>query len=118
MLNNIIDKIKLPFRKDKELYLSLRQIIGFYPHNIFLEVTLETGIIGLMSFMTITIIFLVSCFYFLKRFNGFKTNYLALVLIALYHFLFWNVSHDLSSAYGLLPLMSIVYFKYLEKKKN
>lgn len=93
------------------------EVIGFYPHNIFLEVTLETGIIGLMSFMIITIIFLVSCFYFLKRFNGFKTNYLALVLIALYHFLFWNVSHDLSSAYGLLPLMSIVYFKYLEKKK-
>ena len=26
--------MKLPFRKDKELYLSLRQIIGFYPHDI------------------------------------------------------------------------------------
>ncbi len=34
MLNNILDKIKLPFRKDKELYLSLYQIIGFYPHDI------------------------------------------------------------------------------------
>lgn len=34
MLNNIIDKIKLPFRKDKELYLSLYQILGFYPHDI------------------------------------------------------------------------------------
>ena len=34
MLSNIIDRIKLPFRKDKELYLSLRQIIGFYPHDI------------------------------------------------------------------------------------
>ena len=26
--------MKLPFRKDKELYLSLRKIIGFYPHDI------------------------------------------------------------------------------------
>lgn len=34
MLNNIIDRIKLPFRKEKELYLSLYNIIGVYPHNI------------------------------------------------------------------------------------
>ena len=34
MLSNIIDRIRLHFRKDKELYLSLRQIIGFYPHDI------------------------------------------------------------------------------------
>ena len=34
MLNNLIDKIKLSFRKDKELYFSLYEIIGFYPHNI------------------------------------------------------------------------------------
>lgn len=34
MLNNVIDRIKLHFRKDKELYLSLYQILGFYPHNI------------------------------------------------------------------------------------
>ena len=34
MLNNIIDRIKLPFRKEKELYLSLYNILGFYPHNI------------------------------------------------------------------------------------
>lgn len=34
MLNNLIDRIKLSFRKDKELYFSLYQILGFYPHNI------------------------------------------------------------------------------------
>ena len=31
---NIIDHIKLPFRKDKELYLELYKILGFLPHNI------------------------------------------------------------------------------------
>ena len=34
MLNNFIDRIKLPFRKEKELYLSLYNILGFYPRNI------------------------------------------------------------------------------------
>ena len=31
---NFIDKLKLPFRKDKELFSSLYAIMGFYPHNI------------------------------------------------------------------------------------
>ena len=34
MLNKIIDRIKLPFRKEKELYLSLYHIIGVLPHNL------------------------------------------------------------------------------------
>ena len=34
MLNNLINRIKLPFRKEKELYSSLYDIIGFYPHDI------------------------------------------------------------------------------------
>lgn len=34
MLNNIIDRIRLPFRKEKELYSSLYDIIGFYPYDI------------------------------------------------------------------------------------
>ena len=35
MLNNsIIDRIKLPFRKEKELFSSLREILGFYPRKI------------------------------------------------------------------------------------
>ena len=36
MLSNLIDRIKLPFRKEKELYTSLYQIIGFYPRDISL----------------------------------------------------------------------------------
>ena len=34
MIANLIDRIKLPFRKDRELYSSLYRILGFYPHNI------------------------------------------------------------------------------------
>ena len=34
MLINFFDKIRLPFRKEKELYSSLYHVIGLYPHNI------------------------------------------------------------------------------------
>ncbi len=34
MLNNLIDRIKLPFRKEKELYLSIYDILGFFPKDI------------------------------------------------------------------------------------
>ena len=33
-VNNIIDSIKLPFRKEKELFSALYDILGFYPHDI------------------------------------------------------------------------------------
>ena len=33
-LNKIIDWIKLPFRKEKELFSALYTILGFFPHNI------------------------------------------------------------------------------------
>ena len=35
-INDIIDRIKLPFRKEKELFSSLYRILGFYPHDISL----------------------------------------------------------------------------------
>lgn len=34
MLSNFIDRIRLPFRKEKEFYFALYNILGFYPHNI------------------------------------------------------------------------------------
>ena len=33
-LKDIIDRIRLPFRKEKELFSSLYDVMGFYPHNI------------------------------------------------------------------------------------
>ncbi len=34
VIRDLIETIRLPFRKDKELYLSLRDIIGFVPRHI------------------------------------------------------------------------------------
>ena len=33
-LRDIIERLRLPFRDDKELRRQLRQVIGFYPNNI------------------------------------------------------------------------------------
>ncbi len=33
---NLIDAIRLPFRKDKELYRAFHNMLGFYPHDISL----------------------------------------------------------------------------------
>ena len=33
-LNDIIDRIRLPFRQEKELFSSLYEVMGFYPHDI------------------------------------------------------------------------------------
>ena len=33
-VDNIIDSIKLPFRKEKELFSALYNILGFYPRDI------------------------------------------------------------------------------------
>ena len=35
-INDFIDKIKLPFREEKELFSALYDILGFYPHDISL----------------------------------------------------------------------------------
>ena len=33
-LRDIIDRLKLPFREEKELFSSLYEVMGFYPHDI------------------------------------------------------------------------------------
>ena len=47
MLSNLIDRIKLPFRKEKELYLALYDILGVLPHRLtFYKVALMHKSLG------------------------------------------------------------------------
>ena len=39
MQSNFIERLRLPFRKEKELLSSLHDILGFYPHNLNLYKT-------------------------------------------------------------------------------
>lgn len=34
MMQNLIDKLRLPFRKERQFAISLYQIMGFYPHRL------------------------------------------------------------------------------------
>lgn len=81
-------------------------ILGYYPHNIFLEVLISLGIVGLVLFLPIVWILLAStCFLMKQRFSN--PAYLALAFLSAFHFLFWNVSHPLSSGYALFTLMMV-----------
>lgn len=81
-------------------------VLGYYPHNIFLEVLISFGIIGLVLFLPIVWILLAStCFFMMHRFSN--PAYLELAFISAFHFLFWNVSHPLSSGYALFTLLMV-----------
>jgi len=84
---------------------SYRYFLTNYPHNIFLEVTLSLGIIGL-SFLGFL---LYSFFKSLK--NGIYMqqvyqNEILLGFISLYFFLAWNTSFDFATAY--IPISMII----------
>ncbi len=91
---------------------STFDIIGNYPHNIFLEILLSAGIPGFLSFLLIVILFIHAGFDFFKQ----KTIILAFTFITLYLFFVWNVSFNLSSAYALLPFIASIIT--LHRNKN
>jgi hypothetical protein len=82
------------------------EVVGYYPHNIFLEVLISSGIVGLLFFLPVVLIFGLSTYFFMK--NRFSTPVcLSITFLAAFHFLFWNVSHPLSSGYALFALLVI-----------
>lgn len=69
-------------------------LLRHYPHNIFLEITLAYGLVGLLMFLGILIVFSDR---FIKSF--YKTPiYISLMGVGVYFFLSWNTSHDLATS--------------------
>jgi hypothetical protein len=81
--------------------------IGTYPHNIFLEIFVSSGVFAFLLFVLLTIQFLKSTIYIIKYS---KKIFLAFSLITMYLFFVWNVSFRLNSAYALIPFMGVVIF--------
>ena len=87
-------------------------LIGNYPHNIFLEIALSYGII-------IVILFLVFVFRFVRSFakvfsrHPLNSDTITLGSIGLYFFFTWNTSFDLPTSY--IPLSIMILF--LTKRK-
>lgn len=71
--------------------------IGFYPHNIFLEVGLNSGILAMFVLVVIVTFwaFLFTRFIF---FSSVEPFVLAVGMLAFYLFLSWNTSNDLGSS--------------------
>lgn len=70
-------------------------LVGFYPHNIFLEIALSAGLLATLPLLAI-------CWILLRRSAiaiGERSVYLPLCLAAMYMLLTWNVSFDLGTAY-------------------
>ncbi|MDJ0691862.1 MAG: hypothetical protein QNJ41_25590 [Xenococcaceae cyanobacterium MO_188.B32] len=76
-------------------------IVGFYPHNIFLEILLSAGIIALIPFLFFII-------WYLKKISNsalFEVDNIPIAMTSCYLFLTWNTSFDLASSYVCLGSM-------------
>lgn len=70
-------------------------LVGFYPHNIFLEVALSAGVLAVLPLLAL-------CWMLFSRFLQavqHRTRFLGLCMVAIYMLLTWNVSFDLGTAY-------------------
>jgi O-antigen ligase len=92
--------------------------LGFYPHNIFLEIGLNIGILGVLFFLGI---FLSFVFLYLKKIYNGKVviaDDLSLFLMALSLFISWNTSNSLSSSYPLFLCLLLSTLSSVKRKNE
>lgn len=93
---------------------SSENIIGFYPHNIFLEIGIDSGFLGIMFFLVLIFKASANSIRILK-FGEINTTLIIMVFIFWLMFLFWNVSYGLSSAYALFSFLSLLHsYKFIQ----
>lgn len=102
---------------DKKSFLVSHKPPLNYPHNIFLEIFCELGIVvGLLFIVYIIIISLKSLFYHIKNQN----NKLLQLLFYIFAYLLFNamISGDLSDSRLLFVFMSLLSIKELKNANN
>ena len=95
---------------------SSQKIIGFYPHNIFLEIGIDSGFIGILFFL---ILITRAFFNSVKILKMKDSNVTLIIMIFIFWllFLFWNVSYGLSSASALFAFLSLMHsYKFIKIK--
>lgn len=81
--------------------------LGFYPHNILLEIALNVGLIGVLIF--ICYIVFVVVYTFINRHAQIANNCLLPLFYAFLTLLIsWMTSNDLASSYGLFIFLSLL----------
>jgi len=94
-----------------------REVIGIYPHNIFLDVFLAAGIIGFIPFLIIVLRWSASFFYSL-RYMVVNKERAAIGVAGLLLFMQWNTSFDLSTSYIPLSIMLLLVGSEVHTHKN
>ncbi|MFS1161235.1 O-antigen ligase family protein [Aeromonas salmonicida] len=82
---------------------SYNKLLGFYPHNIFIEIMMSSGFFAFLIFI---ILFFYTVFCSIKIFLN-RDLYIY-TIIFLYFSIQWSFSYDFSSSYALLSSLSIV----------
>ncbi|MGK7950547.1 MAG: O-antigen ligase family protein [Xenococcaceae cyanobacterium] len=83
---------------------AAEKLIGFYPHNIFLEILISAGIIGLIPFLILVALYIHKMKNTVKK----SSYHVPFAMMSLYLFFTWNVSFDLASSYMSIGSMVIV----------
>lgn len=96
-----------PFGSGLQSYNSL---LGYYPHNIILEAALNAGALALIPLFTIMAVFFYGAGKFIFSTDLNEKNIYSIVLVALYLFLSWNTSNNITSSY--VPFTAIVLSIY------
>lgn len=95
---------------------SSQEILGFYPHNIFLEIGIDSGFIGILFFLILILKAFSNSVKILKM-NDNDVILVIMIFIFWLIFLFWNVSYGLSSAYALFAFLSLMHsYKFIKVK--
>lgn len=92
---------------------AAEQLIGFYPHNIFLEILISAGIIGIIPFLILLVLFIQNMRNTLKK----SSYHIPFAMMSLYLFFIWNTSFDLASSYMCIGSMVIVICTNNNEKK-
>jgi O-antigen ligase len=84
---------------------------GTYPHNIFLDILINGGVILLFPFILLCCQY-ITCIMFFYKTKLIWTNYVATVLLSysLYLFAQWNISWGLDSSY--IPIVTVIMYIY------
>ncbi len=93
---------------------AAEKLVGFYPHNIFLEILISAGIIGLIPFLLLLILY----FQKIKKTVKNSSYHLPFAIMSLYLFFTWNTSFDLASSYMCIGSMVIVICNSNNYKKS
>ena len=87
---------------------SSQYVIGYYPHNIWLEALLIGGFIAGWLLLFVVLVAGRASLTVIRQKDFYREDVLASALLAAYLFLTWNVSYDIPSAYGLFAMTTVM----------